>query len=299
MTDFSPTDPAPLYELVTDVKARAFLQAMGRPDGRDMLYRMSGSVYARVPADALAPAIRHGQKLFGMEGYNIRRLHRVPDTNLLHVLTREFVCYTDPADPATPLREWANPLDGRVYPVVPINNDAVNLGPFPITPDFRGFPCREIHEDWVWSMDIPPRTDLLETLADDFGLSEGVYTTMEMFDFYVNQQEARSRAEGIPQGAMRVRNSWTRSGPWAPFMGLAERDTNGGHLVYHARAWTLDGVDDLEPWLRKEAGAFFATAPSAPGPNQTSWSSFHAKELDGGRLTWAQWCEANGQPASS
>ncbi|MEV0587035.1 DUF1838 family protein [Nonomuraea sp. NPDC050310] len=299
MTDDSPenpTAPGPLYEQVTDVKARAFLQAMGRPDGQDMVYRISGSVYAHVPADALAPALRHGQKLFGLEGYNVRRLFREPGTDRLHVLTREFACYTDPADPARVLREWANPLDGRIYPVVPINNDAVNLGPFPVGPGFRGFPCREIHGEWVWSMDIPPRTDLLGTVGDDFGLAGGIYTTMEMFDFYVSAEEARQRAEGLPYGAMRVKNSWTRSGPWAPFMGLRERETEGGHLVYHARSWSLDSVEEVEPWLREEAGPLYLSSPEAPGPNQTSWTSFWAKQLGAGELTWAKWCEENGRP---
>jgi hypothetical protein len=42
------------------------LQTFGRPDGKDMVFRISGSVYANVEGDALASRIRHGQKLFNI-----------------------------------------------------------------------------------------------------------------------------------------------------------------------------------------------------------------------------------------
>jgi hypothetical protein len=115
-----PTDPGPVYATVTDQSGKLLLQTFGRPDGKDMVFRISGSVYANVEGNALAPGIRHGQKLFNIEGYNIRRLYRAPDTNQLYQLSREIVFYTDPVDPTRILTEWANPIDGKTYPVVPI-----------------------------------------------------------------------------------------------------------------------------------------------------------------------------------
>lgn len=296
----APTDPGPLYAQVKDPQAKVYLQSLGRPDGKDMVYRISGAVYAHVPADALAPRLRHGQKLFGFEGYNIRRLYREPGTDKVYLLTRELVFYTDPADPTKILHEWTSPIDGKTYPVVPVNNDAVNQGPFPITPDFHVAPFQSLHDEWQWSSDIPPRTDLRGRVGEDFGLQNGIYASWEMFDFYVDKREAqrRSAGHGIPRGAMEVKNSWTRTGPWVPFMCLPEKDTLGGHLVYHARSWTLDSYDELEPWIRAEVDKsypLYTASPQAPGPNETSWTSFWNKQLGKGATTWSQWCAANGR----
>lgn len=293
-----PTHPAPLYELVESVFGRAYLRLLGRPDGGDMVYRISGAVYADVPGDALAPALRHGAKLFGFEGFNIRRLYREPGTDRLHLLTRELVFYTDPANPATVLTEWANPVDGRTYPVVPVHNDAVNQGPFPITAAFTGPPARAAHGQFVWTLDIPPRTDLAATLGDDFGLPGGVYTTWELFDFMVDEDVVDGcRGRRVPEGAMPVVNSWTRVGPWPPFTGLSEAATHGAGAVYHARSWTLGGFEELELWIKDAVRAdypLYTAAPDEPGPSRTSWSSFWAEQLGEGAITWAQWCEDNG-----
>ncbi|MCD0445073.1 DUF1838 domain-containing protein [Glycomyces sp. A-F 0318] len=301
-----PTDPGPLYSLVEDPLGRTYLRLLGRPDGGDMVYRISGSVCADVPGDALAPRLRHGTRLFGFEGFNIRRLHREPGTNRLHLLTRELVFYTDPAEPARILREWRNPVDGRTYPVVPVNNDPVNQGPFPITRDFTGPPPLEVHGRLVWSLDIPPRTDLGAQLGEGFGLPGGVYTTWELFDFAVDAAAVDrggvaegpvAGGRGVPRGALPVVCNWSRVGPWPPFTGLAESATGGAGVVYHARSWTLEGFGDLEPWLREAVEAEFpayAAAPEEPGPSRTSWSSFWRHQLGEGSLSWAQWCEENG-----
>jgi hypothetical protein len=294
------THPGPVYRTVTDPSGMLALQTFGRPDGEDMVFRISGSVYANIPGDALKPDIPHGRKLFGIEGYNIRRLYRVPGTDRLHQLSREIVCYTDPGDPVRVLREWANPLDGRTYPVVPINNDAVNFGPFPITPAFAGPPVRRLHDETVWTSDIAVRADYGATLGETFGLVGGVYTAQEMFEFQVDDREvaARTVPGEIPDGAMKVKVSWTRTAPWAPFMGLAESEVRG-QLTYRAHAWSLDSYADVEPWLRAEVEAhhpLYTAAPDEPGPSQNSWTSFHAKQLDKGAMTWAGWCAAHGRP---
>ncbi|GAA3092906.1 MULTISPECIES: DUF1838 family protein [Nonomuraea] len=294
-----PTDPDPVFRQVTDRNARLSLQTYGRPDGADMVFRISGSVYADVPGNALDPALRHGQKLFGIEGYNIRRLYREPGTTRLHQLSREIVFYTDPADPTRILREWTNPVDGKTYPVVPINNDTVNFGPFDVTPSYAGPPVRRLHDETTWTSDIPVRTDFGATLGERFGLTGGVYTAQEMFDFFVDEREvaARTRPGRVPSGAMETKISWARTSPWAPFMCLAESEVRGG-LTYHARSWSLDSYGEVEPWLRAEVEArhpLYRSAPGQPGPSQNSWSSFHAKQLGGGATTWAAWCSANGR----
>lgn len=293
-----PTHPGPVYATVTDKSAKLSLQTFGRPDGKDMVFRISGSVYANIEGNALDPAMRHGQKLFNIEEYNIRRLYRVPDTNQLYQLSREIVFYTDPADPRRVLREWRNPIDGRTYPVVPINNDLVNFGPFPITSSFAGPPLQQLHDETVWTSDIPVRTDLGATIGERFGLTGGVYAAQEMFDFSVDDREVAARTgPGVPAGAMKTKISWARTSPWAPFMCLAESDVRG-QLTYHARSWSLGSYSQVEPWLRAEVEAnhpLYKAAPSEPGPSENSWTSFYNKQLGKGATTWTQWCADQGR----
>jgi hypothetical protein len=294
-----PTHPAPVYKTVTDPSGLLSLQTNGRPDGQDMVFRISGSVYANIEGNAHDPQLRHGQKLFNIEGYNIRRLYRVPGTTQLYQLSREIVFYTDPADPTKILREWKNPVDLRTYPVVPINNDAVNFGPFNVSPSYAGPPLRQMHDETVWTSDIPVRTDFRLSLGESFGLVNGVYAAQEMFDFYVDAHEvaARTTAGTVPKGAMKTKISWSRTSPWAPFMCLPETDVRG-QLTYHARSWSLPSYHDIEPWLRAEVDAaypLYKATPTAPGPSENSWVSFYNKQLGKGATTWAGWCAANGK----
>jgi hypothetical protein len=295
----APTHPGPVYATVTDKSGKLSLQTFGRPDGKDMVFRISGSVYANIEGNSLDPALRHGQKLFNIEGYNIRRLYRVPETNQLYQLSREIVFYTDPADPQRVVREWRNPIDGKTYPVVPINNDAVNFGPFPITPSYAGPPLRRSHDETIWTSDIGVRADFGGTLGERFGLTGGVYAAQEMFDFSVDDREVAARTRsGVPSGAMETKISWARTSPWAPFMCLPETEVRG-QLTYHARSWSLDSYHDIEPWLRAEVEQnhpLFKAAPGAPGASENSWTSFHNKQLGKGATTWAGWCAANGRP---
>ncbi|MGW0809944.1 DUF1838 family protein [Nonomuraea sp. NPDC002799] len=296
---YGPTHPAPVYKTVTDRSGQLSLQTFGRPDGKDMVFRISGSVYANIEGNSLDPALRHGQKLFNIEGYNIRRLYRVPDTNQLYQLSREIVFYTDPADPTQVVHEWKNPIDQKTYPVIPINNDTVNFGPFTISSAYVGPPVRRIHDETVWTSDIPVRSDFGTTLGERFGLVGGVYAAQEMFDFSVDDREVAARTGGgsVPGGAMKTKISWARTSPWAPFMCLPETDVRG-QLTYHARSWSLGSYADVEPWLRAEIEAnypLYKSAPSVTGPSENSWSSFYAKQLGAGATTWAGWCAANGR----
>ncbi|MFI7134116.1 DUF1838 family protein [Nonomuraea sp. NPDC050153] len=293
-----PTSPGPVYKTVTDRSGLLSLQTFGRPDGKDMVFRISGSVYANIEGNSLDPAMRHGQKLFNIEGYNIRRLYRVPDTTQLYQLSREIVFYTDPADPTRILREWTNPVDRKTYPVIPINNDTVNFGPFNITSSYVGPPVRQLHDENVWTSDIPVRADFGTALGERFGLVGGVYAAQEMFDFSVDEREASARtvAGTVPSGAMKTKISWARTSPWAPFMCLAESDVRG-QLTYHARSWSLNSYGEIEPWLRAEVEAnhpLFTSAPTAPGASENSWTSFYNKQLGKGATTWSSWCAANG-----
>lgn len=305
------TSPGELVASLADRDSRLFVQLLGRPDGRDMLYRISGKVLNHVRGDAYGKVFPHGATLFGVEGFNIRRLAADPRTGDLHLLSREIVFYTDPAT-GKPLTSWTNPLDGHTRPLPPITNAHVDsryrirdgvlfgvFGPAQVPLGGSVAPTR-MHDTLAWTVDVPPLYSLAERygIDDDFGLANQTYAAWELFDFLVDRREADARTggDGTPEGAMRVVNCWTRACPYIPAMAISEESAHGS-LVYHARSWTLDGFDDLEPWLRsavREGYPEYESAPAAPatGPNDTSWTVFHALELAPRGLTWRDWCAA-------
>ncbi|MEV7189983.1 DUF1838 family protein [Kitasatospora sp. NPDC093102] len=307
-----PTDPGPLYSSLDSADSRLFLQTLGRPDGQDMVYRISGKVMNQVRGNAYGAALAHGKTLFGFEGYNIRRLYRVPGTDDLYQLSREIVFYTDPVT-GERLTQWTNPLDGRTRPLPPIANEHVNAhyrikdGKLYTVAGTAEIPLGKavaplhIHDKLEWTSDVAPLYSLAQRygIPEGFGLVNNTYATWEMFDFYVDQDEARKReTKDIPKGAMEIVNSWTRTAPYIPAMCIPENSSQGS-LVYHARSWSLDSFDELDPWIKTVVKAdypLFTQAPQSvdPTPNDTTWTSFYGKELKPQGLTWQQWCDSAG-----
>jgi hypothetical protein len=298
-----------LFASLSDPHSRLFVQLLGRPDGGDMLYRISGKVLNHVRGNAYGGAFAHGTTLFGIEGFNIRRLTADSATGELRLLSREIVFYTDPVTGVV-LTSWTNPLDGRTRVLPPIANEHVDscyrirdgalyavYGPAQV-PLGESVSPRRVGTHLVWTLDVPPLYSLAERngIKDDFGLVDGTYAAWELFDFLVDEREAAGRdGPDTPAGALRVLNCWTRACPYIPAMAIAEDDSRGG-LVYHARSWTLDDFDDLEPWLRdlvRERHPGYRRAPQGPSaaPNDTTWTAFHANELAPRGITWRQWCD--------
>ncbi|MCF2531500.1 DUF1838 family protein [Yinghuangia soli] len=305
-----PTDPGTLFKTLQDPNARLFLQTLGRADGQDMVYRISGSVLSQVRGNAYGPALPHGKVLFGFEGFNIRQLYRKPGTNDIYQLSREIVFYTDPAT-GQRLTEWTNPLDGKTRPLPPVDNEHVN-GHYRIkdgklfsvfggteVPLTNATAPKQIHDQLVWTTDAPPLYSLQQRyqIPETFGLTNNLYASWEMFDFIVDRDEARRHDDRnhVPKGAMEVVNSWTRNGPYIPAMCIPEKDSPG-NLVYHARSWTLDSFEKLDPWIKETVRAeypIYQRSPDTvnPAPNDTTWTAFYAQELAPKGLTWKQWCD--------
>lgn len=382
------TDPGPLYLSLYKQDDKLALQYAGRPDGKPMVFRISGQVYAQVPGGgpATGTGLRQGTKLFNLEGYNIRKLVRNKD--YIYLVSREILFYTDPADPFVVLTSWKNPNDGKTYPVVPIANDTVNSvyrvkdGVLYGVPALIGTanqlespvnsvaPLTLADGTKVFVSDIPLNYALNDDgrygINDPFGFASGYssrasdgfkgtlprYTGLEAFDFWISPESQKAalpfktKTENvsttkvdpktkkkvttttsvtkvtdeslIPQGPANFYNSWTRVSAMPPFTCISE-STAGVRAMYHARAWTLDSFDKVEPWLQKAVLAYDpqykeppATAPVKEGAsadrfiplwvNQTSWSSFFNGQLKGKddtatdkNLTWAKWCSNNGK----
>ncbi|HKQ76656.1 MAG TPA: DUF1838 family protein [Blastocatellia bacterium] len=248
-----------------------YAETQSRSDGKDAIYYMKGYVYAFIPG-------QRPQRLFGIEGYNIRRRIETTEKDGFFNATREIVFYTDPQTEEI-LWDWLNPFTQQKNEVFHIANDPVNFRfrvrdgrLFNVTVDGQ----RELGEiaspqEWddyyVWHRDIFPFYPLPGW--------EKNYTSAELFDFYAPKKDFNHA--GIPN----VMVSWTRVGPWLPWMGM---DKHEGLMIYHARSKLLESWDQLPERIKKTVKEKFPVYQTAPGevdprrPNVTSWT-YYAEEM--------------------
>jgi hypothetical protein len=251
--------------------AQLYADTQTRPDGKDVVYYMKGYVYAFIPGE-------RPQRLFGMEGYNIRRRLVTPEKDGFFNASREIVFYTDPKTDEI-LWEWENPFTKQKDEVFHIANDPVNFRfrlregkLYSTTLDGKRelgemSPPQEWDDYYVWNRDVFPFYPLPG--------SEKNYTAAELFDYY----SPKSGAEGAdPQNVM---ISWTRLCPWLPWMGMEKRE---GLLVYHARSKRMESWEQLPERIKKVVKEKFPLYQTAPAevdplrPNATSWTTY-AEEM--------------------
>ena len=240
-----------------------------RPDGKDMVFYIKGSAYAFIPGE-------RPQKLFGVDGYNIRKRVETPEKDGFFLSTREIVFYTDPKTDEV-INEWTNPWTKEKVEVFHIQNDPVN-GRFRVrdgkyisvsmdgkTERGEGGMPQEINEHLVWTNDVFPFYPLP-------GFDKN-YTASEMFDFYVEKSELYKTTP--PKNVML---SWTRVGPWLPWMKMP---SNGGVIIVHARSWRMENFNLLPERIKtlvKNKYPSYMTAPSTVDPakpNETSWTFYN------------------------
>lgn len=244
-----------------------------RPDGKDMVFYIKGSAYSFIPGERPV-------KLFGVEGYNVRRRVETPEKDGFFLATREIVFYKDPKTDEI-ISQWENPWTKENSEVFHIQNDPVNSrvrvkdGKYIFTSmdgkrEFgEGNAPEEINEHLVWTSDVFPFYPLP-------GFDKN-YTASEMFDFYVEKGDLDKLTP--PKNVML---SWTRVGPWLPWMKMPN---NGGVIIVHARSWRMEKWDLLPERIKKEVREKYPTYMTAPDkvdpakPNETSWT-FYNREMD-------------------
>ena len=243
-----------------------------RSDGKDMIFTIRGSAYAFIPG--MRP-----MKLFGLDGYNIRRRVETPEKDGFFVATREVVFYTDPQTGEI-IDEWNNSWTKEKNEVFHIANDPVNFrtrikdGKYIAVSndgkrEYGESDAPEEYGDYlVWHTDVFPFYPLA-------GFEKN-YTAAELFDFYVPKKYLYNNER--PEN---VFVSWTRVGPWLPWMKMGGRE---GNMVYHARSELLYDWDKLPEKVKMRVEKDFPIYKSAPdkvdpnGVNETSWT-YYQKEM--------------------
>ncbi|HNU09101.1 MAG TPA: DUF1838 family protein [Pyrinomonadaceae bacterium] len=256
-------------------KTKRSIQQLGveanfaRPDGKDMVFYIKGWAYSFIPGE-------RPQKLFGVDGYNIRRRVDTPEKDGFFLSTREIVFYTDPKTDEI-IDEWTNPWTKEKCEVFHIQNDPVN-GRFrvrdgkyiSVSMDGRSergelSPPAEIGDHLVWTSDVFPFYPLP-------GFDRN-YTASEMFDFYVEKEELYKTTP--PKNVM---ISWTRVGPWLPWMKMPKND---GVIIIHARSYRMESWELLPERIKKIVRDKYPSYMTAPAtvdpakPNETSWTFYN------------------------
>ena len=245
-----------------EANLRAFMKTRASLDGADTFTWFAGTVTAWLPGEQAVP-------LFGMEGYNVARAREVEGG--FDLLSREAVFYLDPATREI-IDTWHNPFTNDDVEVLHIWNDPVNLpmrldgprGPFYA-------PVTEIGDELFFNVDVflaypspLPRADWPEESQSD------LYQAAELFQFFTKKAAISSTDPAAP-----CLVSWTRLGPWLPWMKMGDRP---GQLVYHCRGAKLGSFDELPARIKQRVeadGPQYRTAPAEfTQPNETSWTYY-------------------------
>lgn len=242
----------------------AYIKTVGDISGETAI------TYASVVVMAMVPGQR-GRKLFNLEVVGAGRYLRIDGG--FQRLHREVGLYTD-LETGAVLSSWSNPFLEREVEVIHIQNDPVN---FPYTVDQQTGPRRIIYDDFgdtiAFHREVLLRYPSALTRAEYPLHSAGDwYEAAELFNSFVS----RAALEDPATSSAPETGSWSRVGPWLPWMEMADRP---GHLLYHGRSSKLmGGVADLPPRLRRYIQRNFAKYLEAPEkfeqPNATSWTYF-------------------------
>jgi len=245
--------------------------ASARPDGKDFLFTIKGAAYSYIPGE-------RPMKLFNIEGYNIRRRVETPEKDGFFVATREIVFYKDPKTDEI-ISSWENPWTKEKLEVFHIQNDPVNFRTrikdgkhIAVSMDGKrefgeSSAPEESADQLVWHSDIFPFYPL-----EGFDKN---YTAAELFDFYIPKDELNKTS--LPQALV----SWTRVGPWLPWMKMGDRN---GVMIFHARSVRYNSFEELPERIKKEVREKYSAYMTAPekidptAPNETSWT-FYMKEM--------------------
>lgn len=255
------SDPGELVE--------AYIKTVGDTSGKPSF------TYAQVVVMAMRPGER-GQKLFNLEVVGASRY--LPIEGGYQRLHREVGLYTD-LETGAVMDRWFNGYLDREVDVIHIQNDPVN---FTYTVAGQSGPRRILVNDFgdtvAFHREVLLRYPSALTRADYPLHSAGDwYEAAELFNSYASRADLENPAiTSAP-----AHGSWSRVGPWLPWMEMADAP---GFLLYHGRDTKLmGGIAELPARLRTYIQDKLPKYLEAPArfeePNETSWTYFK-KVLD-------------------
>lgn len=250
------SDPAELVD--------AYVRTVGDTSGEESF------VYASVVVLGMTPD-EQGKKLFGLEVLGASRFVKIDGG--YQRLHREVGLYTD-LETGDVLAGWTNPYLGRDVEVIHIQNDPVN---FQYTVAQQDTGRRILYDDFgshiAFHREIPLRyPSPLDRAGYPRHSAGDWYVAAELFNSFARRDELEDRSKT----SVAEFGTWSRVGPWLPWMEMADRP---GHLLYHGRSTKLmSGPGELPPKVLQYIEANMPEYLHAPtvmaSPNQTSWTYF-------------------------
>jgi hypothetical protein len=247
----------------------AYVRTTGDTSGKPSVSYGQGTVYAVVPG-------ARPQALFGLTVVGVGRYVKIPDG--YQRLHREIGFYTD-LKTGEILSQWFNPYMQRNVEVIPIQNDPVNRK-F-VAGEGATYKYWRVGDEIAFYREVPLRyPNPLDRANYPLYSSGDFYEAMEMFNNYVKLSDLKNpKLTSVPS-----MGSWSRMGPWLPWMEMGQHD---GYLLYHSRsAKPRDGLAGIPQALRDRIAATAPKFLEAPerieGPDETSWTYFK-KQIDARR----------------
>ncbi|MCC5863070.1 MAG: DUF1838 family protein [Gammaproteobacteria bacterium] len=247
----------------------AFVKTTGSLDGEEVVIYAQSTVYAFVPGS-------RGQALFDLEVIGVKRYERIEGG--WQRIQREIALYTD-RETGEVLAHWDNPWTGERVRVIPVLNDPVNRRH---VIDGQGggwgIGVMESGDEVMFYREIPLRYPNPLSPQDHPRHSSGEwYEAMELFNHFVRRSDLENPALASAPSTV----SWSRIGPWLPWMAMADHP---GWLVYHGRGVKLDSVAGLpahiHDYIERHHPQYLSAPEAWSEPSETSWTFFR-KLLEG------------------
>lgn len=258
---------------------KAFIKLTGDLDPKaETVGWFGGTVFAvTAPDKPLMP-------LFGVEGFGVLRVAAQPD-GAYRMFNREIAFYKD-LKSGRFIDQWVNPFTGETVQVSPIHNMVVNAEIAPVMKmDFDGTlvevpfrPPWEIMGEKAFSL-FEVHTAFPSPMQPAEWPRESAGSTLrisEMFQRFTTLAEL----EDADRSYCDYAGTWTRLGPWLPWM-LQGQAT--GHLLYRCFMDRTGTAEGLPKTLRERTEKDYPEYFQAPGddtwggPNDSSFSVYMAE----------------------
>ncbi len=274
---FEPTDPQQSLD--------AFIKMTGDLDPtKETAGWFGGMIFGDTRRD------RPLKPMFGVQGFGVLRCEKQPDGSY-RVFNRECAFYTDPKTGEF-IDEWQNPYTREMCEVSPIHNLTVNA--HLIVSEKVGTAIEMDFDGTLMEVPLPLQWDML---------NDTVMSTFEVHTAFPNEldpetwpRESAGKVLRIAEIFQRVASleqiedqdltsadyagTWTRVGPWLPWMRQGQAD---GQLIYRTFMAKNGTIDKLPEALIKRTEErlpefFVAPPPETWGSKNDSSFSTYASE---------------------